>query len=81
MPPQKNIINLEKKFKKISWIGLTVFVLLTAFLGYHLKDIRFDYNFENFFQIDTIKFELNLSFKKYFVILITDKLQDYIRFT
>jgi len=39
----------EKKFKKISWIGLTVFILLTAFLGYHLKDIRFDYNFENFF--------------------------------
>jgi len=39
----------EKKFKKISWIGLTVFVLLTAFLGYHLKDIRFDYNLENFF--------------------------------
>ena len=39
----------EKKFKKISWIGLAVFILLTAFLGYHLKDIRFDYNFENFF--------------------------------
>ena len=39
----------EKKFKKISWIGLTVFILLTAFLGYHLKDIRFDYDFENFF--------------------------------
>lgn len=39
----------EKKFKKISWIGLTVFVLVTIFLGFHLRDIRFDYNFENFF--------------------------------
>ncbi len=39
----------EKKFKKISWIGLSVFILITAVLGYHLKDIRFDYNFENFF--------------------------------
>jgi predicted RND superfamily exporter protein len=39
----------EKKFKKISWIGLSVFILITSVLGYHLKDIRFDYNFENFF--------------------------------
>lgn len=39
----------EKKFKKISWIGLTIFILITAFLGYNLKDIRFDYNFEKFF--------------------------------
>ena len=33
----------EKKFKKFAWIGLTVFLLITAGLGYHLKDIRFDY--------------------------------------
>lgn len=39
----------EKRFKKFAWISLTVFVLITAALGYHLKDVRFDYNFENFF--------------------------------
>ena len=39
----------EKRFKKFAWIGLSVFILITAFLGYHLKDIRFDYDFENFF--------------------------------
>jgi len=39
----------EKRFKKFAWIGLSVFLLITAGLGYYLKDIRFDYNFENFF--------------------------------
>lgn len=39
----------EKRFKKIAWIVLSIFILITAGLGYHLKDIRFDYNFENFF--------------------------------
>ncbi len=39
----------DKSIKKYIWSVIAVFTLITVFLGYHITQIRFDYNFENFF--------------------------------
>ncbi len=42
----------ENRIKKYIWSVIIVFTLITGFLGYHISNIRFDYNFENFFPAD-----------------------------
>jgi predicted RND superfamily exporter protein len=42
----------ENKIKKYIWAVIIVFTVITGFLGYHISNIRFDYNFENFFPAD-----------------------------
>ena len=39
----------EKNFAKWSLVVGTVLVLFTAFLGYKVTDLKFDYDFEKFF--------------------------------
>ena len=39
----------ESWFKKYIWIGLTLVIGLTAFMGYELTHLKFDYDFEKFF--------------------------------
>jgi predicted RND superfamily exporter protein len=42
----------ESTFKKYVWIGLICFVAISAFFGYQITNLRFDYDFEKFFPID-----------------------------
>lgn len=42
----------EQKFKKSIWIVLTVLISITAFLGYEMTKIKFDYDFEKFFPVN-----------------------------
>ncbi len=42
----------ESTFRKYIWFALIIFVLLTAYLGYRITDVRFDYDFEKFFPKD-----------------------------
>ena len=39
----------ESRFKKFIWIGLTLIIGITAFMGYEVTNLKFDYNFEKFF--------------------------------
>lgn len=39
----------EKKFKKYSWVVFVLFLGVTAFFGYQITHIKFDYDFEKFF--------------------------------
>ena len=42
----------ETKFKKSIWIVLTILIGITAFLGYEITKIQFDYDFEKFFPVN-----------------------------
>jgi len=42
----------EKRFRKSIWIVLTVLIGLTAFLGYEITNLKFDYDFEKFFPVN-----------------------------
>ena len=42
----------ESTFRKIRWPILIGFIALTAYLGYRVFDVRFDYDFEKFFPND-----------------------------
>jgi len=42
----------ESTFKKYVWISLVCFVAVSAFFGYHLTQLKFDYDFEKFFPVD-----------------------------
>jgi len=42
----------EIRFKKSIWIVLTVLIGFTAFLGYEITTLKFDYDFEKFFPVN-----------------------------
>ncbi|MFK7785387.1 MAG: hypothetical protein AB8B56_09740 [Crocinitomicaceae bacterium] len=42
----------ESTFKKYVWISLICFVGISAFFGYQITNLQFDYDFEKFFPID-----------------------------
>lgn len=56
----------ESTFKKYIWIGLTCFVLLTAFLGYKVTNVHLDYDFEKFFPLDDEETSFFMDFREKF---------------
>jgi len=42
----------EKQFKKITWIVLSVMLIITIALSFYIPSLRFDYDFEKFFPVE-----------------------------
>ena len=42
----------ESRFRKYVWIAIPCFLIITAFLGYEIKNVKLDYDFEKFFPLD-----------------------------
>lgn len=56
----------ETKFKKSIWIVLTILIGITAFLGYEITKIQFDYDFEKFFPVNDEETDFFFSHREMF---------------
>ena len=56
----------EAKFKKYIWIVLSLFVIATAYLGYEVTKVRFDYDFEKFFPTNDEETDFFLDYRQKF---------------
>ena len=56
----------EAKFKKYIWVVLGLFILATAFLGYEVTKVRFDYDFEKFFPTNDDETDFFLDYREKF---------------
>jgi predicted RND superfamily exporter protein len=57
---------LRKHFKLISWISLTLVVIITGLSAYELRKIKFNYDFESFFPVNDPDLDVYLNFRKTF---------------
>lgn len=68
----------ESTFRKIRWPILIGFLALTAYLGYRILDVRFDYDFEKFFPKDDdtaffMEFRENFSSENDFLLIAVER--------
>jgi len=56
----------EEKFKKYIWVVLGFFILVTAYLGYEVTKVRFDYDFEKFFPTNDEETDFFLNYRSKF---------------
>jgi len=56
----------EAKFKKYIWVVLSLFVAATAYLGYEVTRVRFDYDFEKFFPDNDEETEFFMNYREKF---------------